>query len=29
MKEDNNTLYLISEQWHYYNPKYDKLSQCS
>ena len=29
MKEDNDTLYLISEEWHYYTPKYSSLSQCS
>ena len=29
MTEDNNTLYLISDQWHYYSSKWSSLSKCS
>ena len=29
MTEDNNTLYLISDQWHYYSSVWSSLSTCS
>ena len=29
MTNDNNTLYLISDQWHYYSSKWSSLSKCS